>query len=278
MTATTGSALNSRLELRFEADACGVTRLTRRRAGGLCHVGKPYWDGGVLLTQLINPAAGMFAGDRLDADIELGRGASVLLSNPSATRLHQAAAGGRSSLSQRFRLAPESFLETRPNLLIPQAGSEGELRTRIELEGDASVVYFELLAPGRLAHGESLAWRGMATALDMIRDGEPLVRERLRIGGGEGAWRLRAADGADAYVASCWVALPHAEDFPSLLAECESALEGSAVLSGATALEAGFGVIRLMTTESAALHRACAAVRRSLSRVEPRLAARTGNY
>ncbi len=273
--AVTGSALDSRLELEFAANEEGVTRLVRRQAGGLCHIGKPYWNGEVLLTQWINPTAGFFAGDRLEAEIELGPGASVLLSNPSATRLHTMA-GGRSEMSQTFRLAAGSFLEIHPELMIPQANSSRSVRTRIELEGNASLFFLDLLAPGRTAHGESLAWREFASATDIFRDGELLIRERARIAPASHGWKLRMPGGAPAYAAICWLSLPRLEDFGSRLEAFEDSLEDEGVIGGVSELADGFGVVRLLAAESVRLRRACAALRRQFATVVPQLRARTG--
>ncbi|MBB5352747.1 urease accessory protein [Haloferula luteola] len=272
--ALTSTSLDSDLRLRFEAGPEGVTRLTHRQAGGLCHIGKPYWDGKVLLTQLINPTAGFFAGDRLVAEIELGAGASVLLSSPSATRLHTMHHGA-SELRQTFRLSEHSWLEVLPDLLIPQKASEATLHTRIELHPSASLVYLDLLAPGRRAHGEALAFRRLATALDLVtHEGIPLARERARLDPTTDAWRLQTASGEPAFVGTFWLHLPGWSAFSSLFPHLET-LPGKLQV-GASQLSPDLFVIRLLTPDSLALRRACLIVRESLACHFPRLLTRTG--
>lgn len=269
------AALDSRLELRFAADDRGVTRLVHRRTGGLAHVGKPYWNGEVLLTQLVNPTAGFFAGDRLESEIELGPGASVLLSNPSATRLHTMPSG-RSEMVQAFRLAAGSFLEVQPDLLIPQAQAEGLVRTRIEADPEASFLFLDLLAPGRTARGESLAWRDVTMAFDLEVGGRPLVRERARLGAGEHRWRLRTADGSDGYLANAWIAFPAFADFAELLAAAEERIHGEGVACGASLLAPGLGVVRIFTASSVRLREAVRRLREGFADRVPALQARTG--
>lgn len=275
--ALTSTSLDSTLRLRFEADPGGVTRLTHRQAGGLCHIGKPYWDGRVLLTQLINPTAGLFAGDRLDAEIDVGQGASVLLSSPSATRLHTMHAGA-SEMIQTFRLGAGAWLEVMPDLLIPQAASEATLRTRIELHPEAALVFLDLLAPGRRAHGESLAFRRLATTLDIDCDGLPLARERARLDPATDSWRLRTESGEPAFVATFWLHLPGFGEMVEVFADVETRIESSSIHIGASVLSPGFGVIRLVTADSLVVRRACLAVRQMLAEHLPPLRARTGKF
>lgn len=266
------SALESRLELKFEANDSGVTRLVRRRAGGLCHIGKPYWDGTTLLTHLVNPTAGFFAGDRLEAEIELGPGASVLLSNPSATRLHTMGAGC-SSATQVFRLGGGSFLEVHPELLIPQSNSEGTIHTRIEAAADASFFYLDLLAPGRTARGESLAWREVSMGLDIVIDGELQVRERARLAPALNGWRLATPDGRPGYVANLWLKLAGMDDPGSRLAALD---EHEDLWWGASRLAPGLAVVRILSADSVRLKRACRLLRDELAKDQPALRARTG--
>lgn len=268
-----GAALDSRLELGFEADARGVTRLVHRRAGGLAHVGKPYWNGDTLLTQLVNPTAGFFAGDRLAAEVSLGPGSSVLLSNPSATRLHTMPSG-RSEMSQVFRLAAGSFLEVQPDLLIPQAQAEGVVRTQIEAAAEASFLFLDLLAPGRTARGESLAWREVTMTFDLEIDGTPVVRERARLG--SNCWRMLTAEGTVGYLANAWIGGPAFGDLAEGLAEAERRIHGDGVACGASLLGPGFGVLRIFTADSVNLRTACRELRTCLADRVPALRARTG--
>lgn len=272
--ALTSRSVESTLNLKFESLG-GATRLTHRQAGGLSHIGKPYWDGRTLLTQLINPTAGLFSGDKLDARIQLAEGASVLLTSPSATRLHTMTRGS-SEVVQAFRLGSDSWLEVLPDLLIPQAASHGDILTHIELAPSASLALLDVLAPGRLAHGESLAFRHFATALDITCGSTPLVRERARLTPGRDAWRLLTHDGQPAFVASLWLHLPHHPDLEQLLISSEELFENVAIHAGATQLSEHLGVIRLLTPCSRTLRTGCLTLRDHLARTEPRFLSRTG--
>ena len=59
------------LLLRAAARANGRTALAAQSFRAPYHLSKPYWDADarVLLVQVVNPTAGILAGDRLESDI-----------------------------------------------------------------------------------------------------------------------------------------------------------------------------------------------------------------
>lgn len=196
-------AVRGELRLRAERDATGKTVLADRHAAGAFHLSKPYWDGHALMVQWINPTAGIFAGDVLTSEVSVGRDAALLVTTPSATRIHARAdpstAPGRQT--QRFEVANNGFLEVLPEWLIPQAGSAFEQVTTIHLEERASLFYAELMAPGRVARGEALAFESLDLRIKLRRQGRMLVQERLSVGQGT-LWKLRDAEENPLFVAS----------------------------------------------------------------------------
>ncbi len=171
-------AVRGELRLRAERDATGKTVLADRHAAGAFHLSKPYWDGHALMVQWINPTAGIFAGDVLTSEVSVGRDAALLVTTPSATRIHARAdpstAPGRQT--QRFEVANNGFLEVLPEWLIPQAGSAFEQVTTIHLEERASLFYAELMAmAGRY---KELHDRQYAPHIEAVRSSVP-GREEL---------------------------------------------------------------------------------------------------
>ncbi|MEM7384082.1 MAG: urease accessory protein UreD, partial [Verrucomicrobiota bacterium] len=107
-------SLHSAVSLAFRySDSRKRTILTRRRAGGLCHLGKPYWNGEVLGLQLVNPTAGLFAGDAMSLQVSVGAGSRVALTSPSATRFHTME-HGRALLRQSFNVGADGWLDFWP--------------------------------------------------------------------------------------------------------------------------------------------------------------------
>jgi urease accessory protein len=85
-----------------------------------------------------------------------------------------------------LHVAPGATLEWLPQETIVYSGAQAELSTRIELEGDARLCYWDMVALGRPAAGERFATGHFQSALDIRRDGQPLWHERQRIDGGDG--------------------------------------------------------------------------------------------
>src|SRR5437763_12892803 len=91
----TMAEFSGHLALRAEARADGRTVLGPQSFRAPYHLSKPYWDAdtSVLLVQVVNPTAGILAGDRLESSIAAGSAASLLVTTPSASRVFQVEAG-----------------------------------------------------------------------------------------------------------------------------------------------------------------------------------------
>ncbi len=167
----------------------GSTFLAAQSFRAPFHIGKPYWDGRVLQVQVVNPTAGILAGDRLEMDVRVEPGAALCMTTPAATRAFMMR-GGAALCEQRFTVAAGSSLEVAPEPLCPHAGTNFVQRTVIDAAPDADVVFADALAPGRAGRGERHAWTNLEISLDVRVSDEPVLRERMR---GDGAAMARAA-------------------------------------------------------------------------------------
>ena len=195
------------LKIRCEADSTGRTFIAERQHQGAFHLSKPYWDGRVLLVQWVNPTAGIFAGDELVSEVHVGENASLLLTTPSATRIHTRSSPdlppGRQQ--QHFQVARQGWLEVLPEWLIPQRGSAFEQVTTIEVSADAGLFYAELLAPGRVAHGESLAFELLDNRLRLSIDGRLVCQQRTWLRPPDRLWPCTLPGWEHLYSADIWV-------------------------------------------------------------------------
>ncbi len=258
-----GHSISSRSRLCFAERENGRTILRQRQTGGLSHVGKPYWNGKVLLTQVVNPTAGFFAGDSLSFEIVVEEGAKVLLSQPGATRIHTMEADRVAKIHQRFQVGENASLDLYPDLSISQRGSSLIQQTEVHLAETAKCCYLEILTPGRIAHGETLEWNLLQNKLDIFREGKLLARERMNLDQ-ESNWRLRGADGAPLYLASFWVQHTEVE---SLMALPIPDLEGVQV--GWTILAENFCALRVATSSSILMRKMVGSIREQFALVEP---------
>lgn len=142
-----------------------------------------------------SPAGGVLGGDRLEVAVRVGSAARLHVSTPSATRLYRTPIAG-AELRTHLRLEAGAYLEYLPDPYIPFAGSRFTSHTTVEIADDATLLLWEMVAPGRAARGEILRYERFESVLEIGRPGEDALavdavildpRERLeapgRLGG-----------------------------------------------------------------------------------------------
>lgn len=158
----------------------GRTVLRKQSFAAPIHVSKPHHDAGWLVVNLASPTPGLFEGDRVRVDVRVEEGARLLLTAPSANRIHTMKEG-QAELGQTFHVAAGACLEVWPEYLIPQAEARYRQQTRITVETGGTLLWTETMAPGRVARGEAFAFRELRFATDIFHGTRPLVRERYEM-------------------------------------------------------------------------------------------------
>ena len=155
----------------------------------------------------MSPTAGMLEGDKVELDISVEPSAKLVLSNPTALRIHKMDTG-KAVWEQTFNIACNGFLETHPEWIIPQAHSRFEQRTRINIEAGGRLLFVEALAPGRVAYGETFAFDTFQNRLEAYYDHKLVALEQSNIvpaAGSHSGWR---ASFKSPYVYSLYVSAP----------------------------------------------------------------------
>ena len=162
------------------------TRPTLRRHAGPLRVQKHLYAEGPQVCQhiIVHPPGGIAGGDRLNIRASVGPGAWAQLTSPGAAKWYRAA--GPAYQTVELNVAAGATLEWLPQETIVFSAAQAELSTRIELEGDARLFYWDMVALGRLASGERFEHGHFQSRLDLRRDGQLLWHERQRIVGGDG--------------------------------------------------------------------------------------------
>jgi urease accessory protein len=141
------------------------------------HLSKSHLDEGALVVSIINPTAGFFDGDHLESKVEVASNARLVLSTPSASRVYPTRSGKSAENLQEFTVGENAFLEWIPEPFIPHAGASYFQRTRINLQASSSLLFFDWIAPGRVAKGEVFAYEKLRWELDLHLDGALAARE-----------------------------------------------------------------------------------------------------
>jgi urease accessory protein len=261
------------LSLRAAASADGRTVLSAQSFRAPFHLGKAYWEpeAKVLIVQVVNPTAGILAGDKLESSIAVDPGAALLVTTPSASRIFKMEAGGSAGSRQHFTVAAGGWLEVAPEPLVPHRGSRFRQQTTVEIEPGGGLFFVDQLQPGRVAHDEAWQWQRLCLELTVRLGGELILRERLDQTGEE----LRAlADLAGSGPAACFAnAVLIAEEVGGTWREELKLLHRDGLWVGISALRRGGWSLRLVAPDSVKLRQALRDVRRILSGAYPRLAA-----
>ena len=102
---------------------------------------------------IISPSGGILQGDEYRIDISLAGNAQAHLTTQGATRIYKMDEG---FAAQQVDITVDGgcYLEYMPDQIIPYAGSRFYQKTDLRVHENATVVYSEIISPGRAASGE----------------------------------------------------------------------------------------------------------------------------
>jgi urease accessory protein len=178
------SRLEASLTLDFARDeAAGHTVLAASRQEPPLKVVRAFAvQDGAALAHLHNVSGGLLGGDHLALKVSVGAGARVQLTTTGATRVYRPRREALpATQSNEFTLNEGALLEYVPDAIIPYAGARFSQTTTIRLAQGAGIFWWEILAPGREAHGESFAYDSVEMKADVVALGQPIATERVRI-------------------------------------------------------------------------------------------------
>ena len=115
-----------------------------------------YWDEGMPLMPcvfIITTTGCMLQGDRMALEIEVGKNAQAHVTTQSATKVHMMNANYASQL-QDIVIEDGGYLEYMPDPLIPHRTSRFLSNTRISIAETGTLLYSEVVLPGRKYHHE----------------------------------------------------------------------------------------------------------------------------
>ena len=220
------------------------TRPVQRRHKGPLRVQKHLYAEGPEVCQhiIVHPPGGIAGGDRLDISAHVGPDAWAQLTSPGAAKWYRAAGPAYQQLT--LSVAPGATLEWLPQETIVFSAAQAELSTTIDLQGNARLFYWDMVALGRPASGERFDLGHFQSRLDIRRDGQLLWHERQRIVGDDGLLDSPIGLGGDPVFATLLVT---GEIDSALLERCRSL--GHAVRGDLTQLP-GLLVARCLASEA----------------------------
>lgn len=267
------SQFSGHLILRAAPRAHGRTVLAEQSFRAPYHLSKPYWDADarVLLVQVVNPTAGILAGDQLQSDITVDDGGALLVTTPSASRVFKMKSG-TAACRQSFRVAAGGWLEVMPEPLVPHRGCSYHQRTTVEIEPGGELFFADLLMPGRVAHGEAWEWERLCLETTVRLGGELILRERFEQTG-ESLRALAALAGSGPGACFANVTLIASErPGETTWRAAVNALHADGLWVGVSALRRGGWSLKFVARDGVHLRKGLRAARKILAECFPRLA------
>jgi len=154
--------------------------MVHRKHFGPLRVQSPFYpEGEVCHVYLLHPPGGVVGGDQLMIDVEVEGGAHALLTTPASGKFYRS--NGLVALQQQtLTVKKGAMLEWLPQDTILFSDSHVQMNSRVELEAGARFIGWEMVCLGRPASDELYERGCCRQALELWREGEPLLIERAR--------------------------------------------------------------------------------------------------
>ena len=211
---------------------------------------------GECLAHLNNVSGGVLGGDRLKLNVEVSTGAQAQITTTGATRIYAPRAASEDSLcTTSIRLRAGALLEYLPDPVIPFRGSRAEQRTRIDMEEGATLFWWEILAPGRIGHGECFDYECLRVVAEVWADSVPILIDRMRLEPGRRSPRSPARFGGRNFLATFAIAqvgVPQ-NRWREMEAELGRQIQSDGVVWGVSALPAHGILIRGLSESGLAI-------------------------
>ncbi len=159
----------------------GRARIASLYQEGAAKIRMPRVAGDPLEAILINMAGGLTGGDRLRWEVELGEGASALVTTQACERIYRSA-GGEARVATRLKLAKGTHLAWLPQETILFDRSALSRTLDVEMDVGAEALLVEATMLGRRAMGETVAEAAFRDRWRVRLGGRLVHAEEFRLG------------------------------------------------------------------------------------------------
>ncbi|WP_093155188.1 urease accessory protein UreD [Aliiruegeria lutimaris] len=128
----------------------------------------------------LNTAGGLTGGDQLEFRLDLAAGGQVTGTTQTAERAYESS-GGAAAVLCHLSAGAGASLDWLPQETILFDRSSMDRRTRIELDGDARLLFCETLVLGRAAMGETVRQMRLTDRREVLRYGRPVLVDSVRL-------------------------------------------------------------------------------------------------
>ncbi|MGN7386106.1 urease accessory protein UreD [Sporosarcina sp. SAFN-015] len=159
----------------------GYTRLTHVFQQPPLKASRELYEGNdpTATVYLMESSGGMVAGDRNDISIRLLPGSKARIIQQSALKVYRSHTGETCVQSIDVEVAEDARLEWMPEVIIPFADSKFQMETTIRLAKGSTLLWGEILAPGREMRGEVFDFSSLKSMMKIYVDEELLAFDSI---------------------------------------------------------------------------------------------------
>jgi urease accessory protein len=106
---------------------------------------------------IISPSGGILQGDRYRMDISLSKGSRAHITTQGATRVYRMERNFATQIIN-IDLGADAYFELIPDQIIPYRNSRFYQTLKMRVHESATMIYSEMIVPGRVASGESFEY------------------------------------------------------------------------------------------------------------------------
>jgi len=161
---------------------------------------------------IMESSGGMVSGDRNDITVKLAPDSSVRLIQQSALKIYPSHTGETCFYKIDVDIAERARLEWMPEVIIPFVDSKFRVDTTLRVAADSTVLWGEIVAPGREKRGEIFDYESFRSNFKIFVDDELIAFDSLHFSPKDvELGSVGVLEGA-MYVGSVWLVSPNIED------------------------------------------------------------------
>jgi urease accessory protein len=202
-----------------------------------------------------NPTGGVFEDDRLSIGLRAAPRAMVHLTSQGATKAYRAGSGCASQ-DVAIQVSEAAFVEYVPDSLIPHAGARFEQLVTADVAEGGALIATEMIAPGRLAHGEAFEYTSLSLSTRVLRDGMERAFDSLELRPADLDPQAAGVMGGNQYLATLFVVSPGRSLADLVTRLAAPTANGEGTLAGCGLLPGDNGLILRMLSRSSRAARA----------------------
>jgi urease accessory protein len=161
---------------------------------------------------IMESSGGMVAGDRNDITVKVAPDSSVRLVQQSALKIYPSYTGDTCMQKIDVELGERARLEWMPEVIIPFVDAKFRSDTTLKLASDATVLWGEIIAPGREKRGEIFDYQSFHANFKIFVEDELIAFDSLHFSPKEAALGGIGVLEGTMYIGSIWLVSPKAAE------------------------------------------------------------------